>query len=141
MKRAVIAAWCLVYLNASAVMAADATKFDLHCTGTNTKVGGNSPPSPWWNWFKIDLDTMEYCSVGCQSEPAVEPIKSVTSETIVLTDTDDSIQQIGFASINKITLNRVTGQVRWENVIGSVHTIAQGACTPGPFTGFPPKKF
>lgn len=134
-----------IFLASTVLMApalAGPTKFDLHCTGTETdSVKGMT--RPWSNWIKVDLDTMQYCLVGCQSQPpGINTIQQVQADRIVLVDKEEQNPYAG-STVDRMILNRTDGTVEFYNA-ATAYGLAmkgQGTCKASKFTGFPKTQF
>lgn len=109
--------------------AAQATRFDLVCTGTDREMGsGRTKPDE--RRYTIDLAAKRWCRTTECSEGL--PIQAVTPDeiTFIRSAPDAYLEHRHFIS-------RAAGDYA-ETVGGSRAT---GACKPAPFSGFPKAKF
>lgn len=115
--------------------------FNLHCVGMKRNYMSAAPltdllpPQSFDDTFRIDLAARSWCSGSCE---AIHKIAHFDDREISLfLDTQQN-------SLRTITLNRLTGEFRDNDMIGTRDgatastTLTSAKCDVQPFSGFPP---
>lgn len=116
-------------LTAGPAAAAPSQRFDLICTGTESRFGSTARSADTRR-YTIDLAAKRWCRTGeC---PEGLPIQAVTPDEITFIRSAP-----GAYMEHRHFITRTTGEYR-ETIDDSR---AVGLCTPAPFSGFPKAKF
>jgi hypothetical protein len=113
--------------------AAQATRFDLICTGQDVSAAGTTPDS---RRYTIDLTAKRWCRTSeCEQGIAIE---RVTPDEITLRRNDQ--RSTAYRHLHYISRTKGTYTERLDGA-GSASSTATGNCKPAPFSGFPKAKF
>ena len=114
-----------------------AATFNLVCNGPMTTDFGDGKLSETVQQtteFRVDLDKKRYCQDECN---LTSPIEAVYETQIVFQNTLNEQEKSG----TRMFVNRESGGLYADTMIGKFRVIRIGTCERSEFTGFPTKRF